>query len=63
MEDCFAYLVKEKPVKNGRFVKTIKCDALSDLQCEGCNFYKTHAQHEMDKEKAFEKPRRGSNAK
>lgn len=53
--DCFAYVVKEKPVKNGRFVKTIKCDALSDLQCEGCKFYKTKEKHEADREKAFER--------
>jgi len=50
MEDCFAFKPK-------------KCIALKHKKCEGCNFYKTHAQHEMDKEKAFEKPRRGSNAK
>jgi hypothetical protein len=42
MEDCFAYK------HNG-------CIALKVIKCEGCSFYKTKEQHQLDQQKALER--------
>ncbi|WP_296972593.1 hypothetical protein [Tepidanaerobacter sp. EBM-38] len=42
MQDCFAY-------------KHNSCTALKVRQCEGCSFYKTKEQYELDRQKAIEK--------
>lgn len=44
MRDCFAYV-------NG------KCSALETKDCDGCSFYKTKEQYEMDRQKALERIR------
>lgn len=42
--DCFAY-------------KQNSCTALKVKQCEGCSFYKTKEQYELDRQKALERIR------
>lgn len=44
MEDCFAYK------RNG-------CIALKVIKCEGCSFYKTKEQHQLDQQKALDRIR------
>lgn len=44
MQDCFAY-------------KHNSCTALKVRQCEGCSFYKTKEQYELDRQKAIERIR------
>ncbi len=42
MEDCFAY-------------RGTSCTALKVKKCEGCSFYKTKKQYELDQLKAMER--------
>ena len=42
MEDCFAY-------------RRNSCTALKVKKCEGCSFYKTKKQYELDQLKAMER--------
>jgi hypothetical protein len=42
--DCFAY-------------KRNSCTALKVKKCEGCSFYKTKEQYELDQQKALERIR------
>ena len=51
-ENCFAHTVS----KCGR----VSCSALTDMQCDGCNFYKTVEQQQKDLEEAvLSRQRRG----
>jgi hypothetical protein len=42
VQDCFAY-------------KNKRCIALKVIKCDGCNFYKTKEQYELDKQKALDR--------
>lgn len=41
--DCFAFRKRKD--------ETVYCDALIEIECEGCSFYKTREQYEKEMSK------------